>query len=176
MSPSTSRAWVELADEAIGHCLTHHRQPIIVGGTNFYLRALLRGLPALPGRQPELRSRLDEILQAPRGSGHLHRLLRKIDPVSAERIERNDRHRIERAIEVFASSGRPISSFEAPSPDSPSRYRFIQFALSLDRELLRHKLETRVRAMFEGGLIEETRRLSDEVSSRPAPARIDRIS
>lgn len=151
--------WVDLAERVIAECAKNGRQPIIAGGTNFYLRALLRGLPELPARQPNLRRRLDAILQRPSGSRHLHRLLRGVDPVSAARIERSDRHRIERALEVFAASGRPISSFEAPSPDTPPRYPHIQFALNLDRDVLRDRLERRVRTMFESGLIEETREL-----------------
>ena len=151
--------WVTLAENAIEEIDARGAVPIIVGGTNFYLRALLRGLPELPSRQPEIRARLEAIFARPAGGRHLHRLLRSIDPVSADRIEPADRHRIERAIEVYAASGRPISSFEPPSPGTPPRFPHLQFALSLDRDLLRSRLETRVRSMYDAGLVEEVRQL-----------------
>lgn len=151
--------WVELATGAITTIARRGKTPIIVGGTNFYLRALLRGLPELPPRQPELRARLEKLLARSSGIRHLHRLLRTLDPVSAERIAPSDRHRIERAIEVYAASGRPISAFEPPSPDIPSQYPYLQFALSLERDVLRERIAARVRSMYAGGLVDEVRGL-----------------
>lgn len=153
--------WVVMAEEAIRDIHRRGSVPIIVGGTNFYLRALLRGLPELPSRQPEIRERLEKIFEKSSGGRHLHRLLRTIDPVAAQRIEPSDRHRIERAIEVFAVTGRPISSFDPPSPRAPARYEYLQFALSLEREILREKLDRRVRSMYDTGLIDEVRTLLD---------------
>lgn len=151
--------WTALADEAIGLVRSRGRTPVVVGGTNFYIRALLRGLPELPPRQPEIRERLERILGRPRGTAHLHRLLRSFDPPAAARIDGNDRHRIERAIEVYAATGRPISSFRAPSPDDPARYDYQQFALTLPRAELTERLDARVEHMFASGLVEEARAL-----------------
>lgn len=161
--------WVSLAEEAISDIDRRGNVPIIVGGTNFYLRALLRGLPELPSRQPELRERLERIFDRPSGARHLHRLLRSIDPVASRRIDPSDRHRIERAIEVFAASGRPISSFDPPSPDTPARYDYLQFALSLERGILRERLDTRVLEMYDTGLVEEVRKLLDRYPSDLRP-------
>lgn len=153
--------WVEMAEDAIRDIDRRGAVPIIVGGTNFYLRALLRGLPELPPRQPEIRERLERIFGKSSGGRHLHRLLRSVDPVAAQRIDPSDRHRIERAIEVFAVTGRPISSFDPPSPKTPAKYDYLQFALSLEREILREKLHTRVRSMYDAGLVDEVRTLLD---------------
>ena len=86
--------------------------PILVGGTFFYLRALLSGLPEMPGRDEALRARIRRIAGRPRGAARLHRWLSKIDPRSGRKIAPADRHRVERALEVWITSGRPISSWE----------------------------------------------------------------
>lgn len=161
--------WTEMAEELIEAIDRRHNTPIIVGGTNFYLRALVRGLPRMPARQPQLRLRLEEIFERPSGARHLHRLLRAIDPASGARIDRADHHRVGRAIEVLAASGRPLSSFDPPSPADPPRYPYAQFALSLDRSELRRKLDFRVRTMYEAGLIEEVRNLLAAHSSDLRP-------
>src|SRR5207244_12889185 len=83
--------------------------PILVGGPFFYLRALLAGLPEMPGRDESIRARLRSIAERKGGSERLHRWLSKIDPQSGKRIAPADRHRVERAIEVWIISGRPIS-------------------------------------------------------------------
>lgn len=160
--------WVSMADGVIASIRGRGNVPIVVGGTNFYLRALLRGLPELPPRQPEMRRRLDPILRKPTGPRHLHRLLRSLDPESGRRIAQSDRHRIERAIEVYAASGRPISSFSAPSPDHPSRHHHIQIAMRLERSELRSRLDARVETMYEAGLIDEVRGL---LENHPADLR-----
>jgi tRNA dimethylallyltransferase len=143
------------------------RVPILVGGTGFYLRALLSGLPELPGRHDALRARLRAIWDAPRGPGRLWRLVGQVDPVTAERIAPADRHRIERALEVWFSSGRPISSWQRPSPDAES-IPATKFALEIERGALNSILAERVRAMFAEGLVAETRGLLERY---PADAR-----
>jgi tRNA dimethylallyltransferase len=126
-----------------------HR-PILAGGTFFYLRALLAGLPEMPGRNEELRKRLRRI-PPPR----LHRWLSKVDPQSGRKIALADRHRVERALEVWISSGRPISSWEHVVEEIPS----IKIALTLERAALVEALDRRVEAMYARGLVEETRQL-----------------
>jgi tRNA dimethylallyltransferase len=126
-----------------------HR-PILAGGTFFYLRALLAGLPEMPGRNDELRKRLRRI-PPPR----LHRWLSKVDPQSGRKIAPADRHRVERALEVWISSGRPISSWEHVVEEIPS----IKIALTLERAALVAALDRRVDAMYARGLVEETRQL-----------------
>lgn len=141
-------------------------RPILAGGTFFYLRALLSGLPEMPGRDEALRARIRNVLQKPGGAARLHRWLSKIDPVSGRKIAPADRNRIERALEVWITSGSPISSWERNTADElPS----IKLALQVDRQRLGPILDARVDAMFRAGLVEETRALLERfpVTARP---------
>jgi len=131
------------------------RRPVLVGGTFFYLRAFLRGLPEMPGRDAEIRARIRAVAGRPRGAERLHRWLSKIDPQSGRRIAPTDRHRVERALEVWLVSGRPISSFEPGGEEIPN----IKIALSVPRPRLHEAIDRRVDAMYEAGLVDETRRL-----------------
>lgn len=131
--------------------------PILVGGTFFYLRALLTGLPEMPGRDEELRARLRRIARTPRGPARLHRWLSKIDPQSGRKIAPADRHRVERALEVWIRSGRPISSWERENDETS--LNALKLALTIERPRLVAALHARVEAMYAAGLVEETRGL-----------------
>jgi len=126
------------------------RRAVFAGGTFFYLRAFLAGLPKMPGRNPQIRERLRRIAPA-----RLHRWLSKVDPQSGRKIAPADRHRVERALEVWIAAGRPISSWEHAVEEIPS----IKIALSLERPSLVAALDRRVDAMYANGLVEETRQL-----------------
>ncbi len=141
------------------------KRAILAGGTFFYLRALLSGLPEMPGRDEPLRERIRAIAARPRGPERLHRWLSKIDSRSGRKIAPADRHRVERALEVWITSGKPISSWERDGDDElPS----VKLALDLERKQLAELLDTRVDAMFRAGLIDETRALLERY---PATAR-----
>jgi tRNA dimethylallyltransferase len=145
-----------LAREVCAGIGARGRRVILAGGTFFYLRALLSGLPEMPGRDEAVRARLQAIARRPRGPARLHRWLSIVDPPSGEKIAPADRHRIERALEVWISSGRPISSWDRHAPDElPS----IKIALAPERGLLGATLDARVEAMFREGLVDETRSL-----------------
>lgn len=152
-------AWSRMAERVIDEIVGRGQPPVVVGGTNFYLRALTRGLPVLPEKDELVRTRLRRIIDRPGGLRHLHHLLRLVDPASGERIEATDRHRLERALEVYLICGRPISSFDAPSGTTPSKRPYLQFALSLDRGVLRERLDRRVERMYREGLVDEVRRI-----------------
>jgi tRNA dimethylallyltransferase len=139
-------------------------RPILVGGTFFYLRALLRGLPEMPARDAAIRARIRAIAERPHGAERLHRWLSKIDPQSGRRIAPADRHRVERALEVWLVSGRPISAFERGGEETPN----IKIALSLPRPRLHEAIDRRVDAMYAAGLVDETRRL---LQRHPSDAR-----
>jgi tRNA dimethylallyltransferase len=140
------------------------KRVILAGGTFFYLRALLSGLPEMPGRDEPLRARIRSIADRPRGPARLHRWLSKIDARSGRRIAPGDKHRVERALEVWITSGKPISSWERDVDELPS----VKLALDMERKQLGAMLDARVEAMFRGGLIEETRALLERY---PATAR-----
>ena len=133
--------------------------PVLAGGTFFYLRALLSTLPELPGRDEALRARIQAIAARRRGGVWLHRLLQRVDPASAGRIAPGDRHRVERALEVWFSSGRPISSWERVTSSSEDETPALKLGLRLDRELLHERIHQRVNRMYAAGLVEETRLL-----------------
>ena len=142
------------------------RRALFAGGTFFYLRAFLGGLPEMPGRDERLRERIRAIARRPRGPARLHRWLRRVDPVSGARIAMADRHRVERALEVWLTSGRPISSWERQGADEiPS----IKIAVSLERTRLTAALDERVDSMYKAGLVDETRGLlaRHRVDARP---------
>lgn len=151
-------AFSSRAREACGAIEARGAIPVIAGGTGFYLRALLAGLPELPPRDPALRSRLRALLDQERGRARLHRWLQRVDPVSAGRIALADRHRLERALEVWILTGRPISASEPPSGESVHHPRCL-LVLDLPREQLAERLDLRVERMYAEGLIEETARL-----------------
>jgi len=140
------------------------RTPILVGGTFFYLRSLLAGLPEMPGRDENLRDRIRRIAQRKRGAERLHRWLSRVDPQSGRKIAPADRHRVERALEVWMTGGRPISEFERQS-EMPS----IKLALSLDRQTLTTALDRRVEEIYSAGLIDETKRLLDSYPRSAKP-------
>jgi tRNA dimethylallyltransferase len=133
------------------------RRSVLVGGTFFYLRALLTGLPEMPPRDEAIRARLRRIAASPRGQSRLHRWLSRIDPASGAKIAVADRHRVERALEVRIASGRPISSWPSPGADSEDALPAIRIAIRVDRARLVKVLDARVETMYAAGLVDETK-------------------
>ncbi len=158
LTPQESYSAGEYAREArnvIAEIAGRGRLPIIGGGTGFYLRALLEGLPALPGRDERLRERLQERERLRPGS--LHRLLQRLEPRAAGRIHANDVQKTMRALEV-----RLLTQEALPPPAEACAlegYSVVKLGLDPDRAALQERLEARTRSMFTEGLIEEVRRL-----------------
>jgi tRNA dimethylallyltransferase len=144
-------------------------RPILAGGTFFYLRALLHGLPEMPGRDEGIRARIRGIAERPRGNVWLHRWLSKIDPQSGRRIAAADRHRVERALEVWRISGKRISEWERPAANTANEMAAVKIGLMMERRRLVERLEMRVDAMYAAGLVDETRALLSRYprTSRP---------
>jgi len=150
--------WAALADAAIAEVAGRGRLPIVVGGTGLYLRALLHGVVAAPGRDPALRARL-EAEAAALGRPALHARLAAVDPASAARIGPNDLVRIVRALEI-AAGGRTQSDLHAAHAFQPDRYPATLVALDPPRAELHARIDARVEAMFAGGLLDEVRALA----------------
>src|SRR5207253_1494017 len=150
--------YARLARATIAAIDARNSRAILAGGTFFYLRALLSGLPAMPGRDEATRARIRAIAETPRGAERLHRWLSKIDPQSGRKIAPADRHRVERALEVWITSGRPISSWDRPDAVA-EELPPIRIALTLERARLVKTLDRRVESMYEQGLVDETREL-----------------
>jgi tRNA dimethylallyltransferase len=128
--------------------------PVVTGGTGFYLRALIDGLAPGPLRNENLRARL-QAREAKR-PGCVHRLLRKMDPLTAARIHPNDLPKVIRAVEICLSERRSATQVFAAGRDALQGFRVLKIGLFPDREKLYQRLESRMEAMFAGGLIEET--------------------
>jgi len=130
------------------------RLAVVVGGTGFYLRALVEGLAPGPARDAGLRERL--AAREARRPGAVHRLLRRFDPATAARMHPNDVPKAMRALEIFLSARRPAAEVFAAGRDALKGYRVLKIGLFPDREKLVARLEARVEAMFAGGLVAET--------------------
>ncbi len=167
--PFTAADFSAHASRVCREILARGRSPIVVGGTGFYLRALLAGLPALPSSDPAMRSRLQKLRSNERGRARLFRLLQRVDPPTALRLAPGDSHRIERALEVYFSTGKPISSWERPTASTPPRWSAIKFALDLERETLVARLDARVASIYANGLLEETAELLTHYQCDAAP-------
>jgi tRNA dimethylallyltransferase len=145
--------WCALADAAIAGIRARGRVPVVAGGTGLYLRALLHGLSAAPGRDPALRARL-EAEAAAKGRPAVHAWLAAIDPAAAARIRPNDLVRIVRALEIAAGGTRP-SDLHAAHAFAEDRYDARLLALDPPRPELHARIDARVEAMFAGGLLDE---------------------
>jgi tRNA dimethylallyltransferase len=130
---------------------------IVVGGTGLYLRALLEGLFPGPGRSEPLRERLRQ--SAERRPAYLHRVLRRLDPDSAQRIHANDGPKLVRAIEVCVASPDTISEMWKQGRSPLTGFRILRMGLNPDRDALYGRINQRAQKMFDSGLVEETRHL-----------------
>lgn len=150
----------QLAMNAIRDIRSRGREVLFVGGSALYLKAMLRGIFDGPPADWEIRRQIEiEINEV--GEEQLHERLKQVDPVTAHRLHVNDRRRIIRALEVMRVSGRPIShwqmEFDFATPPDECRV----FSLRRPRPELHVRIESRVRHMFQSGLVDEVRSLLD---------------
>jgi len=154
--PFTAGAYSWRARGVLREIADRGHLPIVTGGTGLYLRALTEGLFPGPARQEELRARLNRS-QERHGEGWLHRLLIRLDPESATRIHANDTHKLIRAIEVCVAARKPLSAVMARDP--LAGFRLLRIGLNPPRQKLYERLNKRAAAMFDAGLVKETRAL-----------------
>ena len=155
--------YLDRAHEVVRAVQSRGRQPLFVGGTPLYLKALLRGLFSGPAADWNLRSELAEIARQ-EGSAELHRRLAASDPVAAAKLHPNDTRRLIRALEVFQHTGRPISELQQqfdkpPAGKSLANQSPTVFVLDWPREQLCRRIDDRVEAMFAAGLVDEAHSL-----------------
>jgi tRNA dimethylallyltransferase len=154
---STGR-WRVDAIRVVGEILSRGKVPLIVGGTMLYYRALVGGLDTLPQADPEVRAAINAEA-GERGWPAMHAELAKVDAVAAQRIPVRDAQRIQRALEVWRLTGKPLSSLQGRSGAS---LPFVLRGFALvpgDREALAERIAARFDAMLAGGLVDEVRRL-----------------
>jgi tRNA dimethylallyltransferase len=131
--------------------------PVVVGGTGFYLRALLDGLFPAPSRDDALRARLTA--RERRRPGSLHRLLRRFDPAASRAIHPNDIPKLIRALEVYLLTRRPITSWFAEGRDALEGFSTLKVGLAPPRDALYDRLNARCEQMFAAGLVTEVKRI-----------------
>jgi tRNA dimethylallyltransferase len=154
----TAGEYARQARQVLDEIKGQGRLPIIVGGTGLYLRALLDGLFAGPQRSEDLRGRLRARMES-RGSGYLHRILRRLDPAAAEKIHAHDTPKVIRAIEVCLGSRQKMTDLWQQGREPLRGFRILRLGLDPDRKILYERINRRAQGMFDSGLIEETRRL-----------------
>ena len=136
--------------------------PLLVGGTGLYFRALLEGISALPSADPVVREKLEQEA-ADLGWKAMHDRLAEIDPIAADRIHPNDPQRIERALEVYEITGRPITSFFNKDLKQACPYNMINVILEPeDRRWLHKRLAKRFDQMMKQGIVEEVRAVQQQ--------------
>lgn len=159
--------WLAQAEAACADIIARGKRPIFVGGTPFYLKALLHGLFPGPPADEELRRSL-EVEAARDGNAALHARLAAVDPKTAARLHPNDVRRVVRALEVHTLTGKPISGWQqtwdtvsfAESPEAaPPPAQVSAVVLELPREVLYDRINCRVGAMLDVGWLDEVRAL-----------------
>ncbi len=158
--PFNAAKFVELADQVIASLWQRRRQPILVGGTGLYLKALLHGLFEV-GDVTHIREKLTERLEQ-EGLESLYQELEKIDPDTTRRVPPTDKVRILRALEVYYATGRPFSVLAREHAFRPRRYPCLKIGLYLPRDKLYTLLDQRVDQMIKKGLLEEVKRLLEQ--------------
>jgi tRNA dimethylallyltransferase len=161
VDPAAEYTAADYARDAMAAIAAIHargRLPILVGGTGFYYRALARGIFPGPGRDDRVRGRLDA-LSARRGPERLHRLLARIDPPSAARIQPRDQMRIVRALEVYFQSGRTLTDHFADTRAPLAGWAIIGIVVRPTWEEIGERISRRVDAQFARGIEDEVRAL-----------------
>lgn len=153
--------------EALNHAEDiQNRSKVCVfsGGTTMYITLLFHGIASLPAGDPELRAKLLKL-----SPEDLHARLSKVDPVSAARIHPNDRIRAERALEAYELTGIPASALQSAHDFPASDMKGLFLILCWPRDVLYERIDRRAAAMFEEGLLEETRAVVEKYGDRVFP-------
>jgi tRNA dimethylallyltransferase len=153
--------------EAMRDIVGRGRMPLLTGGTMLYFKALREGLSDLPAANDDTRLVIDA-MAADVGWPAIHRELERIDPSTAQRLDPNDSQRIQRAMEIFYLTGKPMSELIATEKRVDLPYRMIPLALVPgDRGVLHERIADRFELMLELGLINEVRELRENYDLKP---------
>jgi tRNA dimethylallyltransferase len=146
------------AERVIADIHSRGKHIFVVGGTGLYIRALLQGLVDSPRGDEQVRRELNHLADELGNEGLLQQLM-EVDPVTAQRLHPNDRVRIVRALEVYRQTGRPMSGFREDHGFADDVYDCLMLGIHVERQQLYHRVESRVEAMVEQGLIAEVAEL-----------------
>ena len=158
--------FVTMAKEYLKEIYADGKIPIIAGGTGFYIQALLYDIDFTEQQCDETYRRQLEDLAREHGAEYLHGILREVDPASAEAIHANNIKRVIRALEFYHLSGKKISEHNETERQKQSPYNFAYFVLTDERAKLYERIDRRVDAMIEAGLVEEVKKLKSMGCSR----------
>lgn len=159
--------FLKMADEKCEEIYTRGKLPVVVGGTGFYIRSFLFGLPETPESDENLRNQLKSRIET-EGNEILYKELQSVDPESASKIHVNDAYRIVRALEVFYSTGKKRSDFIVEK-NLRDKFDFLFIVLQPPRELLYERIRNRVDVMFQQGLVQEFNSLVERGYSKDTP-------
>jgi tRNA dimethylallyltransferase len=159
---------ITLPDAATERTVQGVSLPIVTGGTGLYLRALLDGLFAGPLRSEGLRDKLRGRAEK-RGTGHLHRILQRVDASAASRIHANDVPKVIRAIEVSLAARQPMTELWQQGREPLRGFRILRLGLNPERKALYARINQRAAKMFDHGLIAETQTLIEKYGEEARP-------
>ena len=161
----TVETWLKLAEQTIEDIRKRGKWPIVVGGTNLYVQSLLFGMFDGPKCDQNKRDTLSAIANTT-----LQDRLRTLDPEAADRIHINDKRRLIRAIEVCEATGHPLSSLQSQWGKPMPREDAIMIGLSWPIKTINRRINSRVRAMFDTGFLEEATALQEQLGKQASEA------
>lgn len=151
----------QMAKNAMEQIYANGHIPIVVGGTGFYIQALLYDIDFTDTAQDDTyRAELENLVKK-KGAAYLHNMLRKVDPKSAEDIHANNVKRVIRALEYYRQTGQKMSEHNEEERRKESPYEFVYFVLNAPREQLYARIDRRVDQMIEEGLVDEVKHLKE---------------
>ena len=151
----------QMAKNAMEQIYANGHIPIVVGGTGFYIQALLYDIDFTSTAQDDTyRAELENLVKE-KGAAYLHNMLRKVDPKSAEDIHANNVKRVIRALEYYRQTGQKMSEHNEEERRKESPYEFVYFVLNAPREQLYARIDRRVDQMIEEGLVDEVKHLKE---------------
>ncbi len=156
-----AQRWQKLALQEMEMAAKEKKTPIILGGTGLYIKALVSGFSPIPETGPEIRIHLTQMI-ASVGNTAFHQKLAEVDPVSAEKIPVGNTQRLIRAMEVFESSGKPLSFWHAQAPVPVVGWHFHVVTLMSPRDVLYSRCDQRFGQMIELGVLEEVKKFENE--------------
>lgn len=156
--PFDAAKFAEMARKIIARLYKRNITPFIVGGTGFYIKALLYGLFQAEPVDPDFRLRLKNEAEID-GAAFLHKRLKKYDPDAAEKIHPNDTYRIIRALEILEATGKTISEYHQEHRFTDNPFEVLIIGLHMNREVLYDRINRRVDIMISAGLLDEVKKL-----------------
>ncbi len=151
----------KMCRDCLADIYSRNKIPIVTGGTGFYIQALMKDIDFTENEDDSSIREEYETLAAQKGAEYIHKLLKEVDPISAETIHANNQKKVIRALEFYRMTGEKISDHNRRERNKDNAYQSCYFVLNDDREKLYKKIEERIEHMLQQGLIEEVRKLKE---------------